>query len=420
MAEVQQAVQQGVPHDVNRRSRPFPIPQLHSAYGCGEKAKHFFNKYFFEGQRLQSSAARKRENIPVDATFEQRIWIKYRKYIAFILPVLLFQIVWWLTAIRHNFLPLYATHWQMPVTMVFGSIVAGMTSEGGGAVAFPVMTLVLHIDPKDARDFSFMIQSCGMTTALAVIVLMKVRVEWRVITVGTLGAIPGLIVGLYLLDPLFSAAQKKMLFVSLWSAFAISLAILNSHKKRTTYLLIPEFKFWKAAVLFATGFVGGIFNSFAGSGIDICLFSVITLLFRVTEKTATPTTVIAMGINTVIGFYWRAVMMGDIAQLAWDYFKIASPVASAFASLGSFVGSHFHRQLLASLVYILETLAVIGFLITRPAWTLISCGAFIILFGYVFFSLLSRIGERVMEGVEERRSMNVVSALAYDGNRLVH
>lgn len=39
---------------------------------------------------------------------------------------------------------------------------AGMTTEGGGAVAFPVMTLALNISPIVARDFSFMIQSCGI------------------------------------------------------------------------------------------------------------------------------------------------------------------------------------------------------------------------------------------------------------------
>ena len=37
-----------------------------------------------------------------------------------------------------------------------------MTSEGGGAVAFPVMTLALNIKPTVARDFSLMIQSCGI------------------------------------------------------------------------------------------------------------------------------------------------------------------------------------------------------------------------------------------------------------------
>ena len=38
---------------------------------------------------------------------------------------------------------------------------SGMTSEGGGAVAFPVMTLALKVAPTVARDFSLMIQYCG-------------------------------------------------------------------------------------------------------------------------------------------------------------------------------------------------------------------------------------------------------------------
>jgi hypothetical protein len=49
----------------------------------------------------------------------------------------------------------------MSLTMIFGSMVAGATSEGGGAVAFPVMTLALKIPPSIARDFSLMTQSCG-------------------------------------------------------------------------------------------------------------------------------------------------------------------------------------------------------------------------------------------------------------------
>jgi uncharacterized membrane protein YfcA len=49
----------------------------------------------------------------------------------------------------------------MTVTMVFGSFIGGATAEGGGAVAFPVMTLVLHLTPAIARDFSFLIQCCG-------------------------------------------------------------------------------------------------------------------------------------------------------------------------------------------------------------------------------------------------------------------
>jgi len=39
-----------------------------------------------------------------------------------------------------------------------------MTSEGGGAVAFPVMTLVLGVHPSVARDFSVMVQVTTLAT----------------------------------------------------------------------------------------------------------------------------------------------------------------------------------------------------------------------------------------------------------------
>ena len=65
----------------------------------------------------------------------------------------------------------------MSITMIFGAMVAGMTSEGGGAVAFPVMTLALHISPSVARDFSLGIQSCGMSAAAFTIFWMKLKIE---------------------------------------------------------------------------------------------------------------------------------------------------------------------------------------------------------------------------------------------------
>lgn len=34
-------------------------------------------------------------------------------------------------------------------------------------------------------------------------------------------------------DPAFTGQQKKMLFVSIWTAFAFSLGILNANKRRT-------------------------------------------------------------------------------------------------------------------------------------------------------------------------------------------
>lgn len=63
---------------------------------------------------------------------------------------------------------------------------------------------------------------------------------------------------------MFSDPQKKMMFVSIWTSFAISLWILNREKKRFTVPVIQDFKPWKAAVLMLTGFIGGKLSRIPG------------------------------------------------------------------------------------------------------------------------------------------------------------
>ncbi|CAB3403495.1 unnamed protein product [Caenorhabditis bovis] len=378
------------------------------ALTCGAKVKRWCKKYLFEGQHLDDELADKMANLPANPTIGELLLIKHRKFVAMLIPFGLIWLVWWSAAIRHNFFQYYADYWHMPVTMVLGSFVGGMTSEGSGAVAFPVMTLALHIAPEIARDFSLMIQSIGMTSALVCVLFMKVKFEHRAVAIGALGAVPGFIIGVHYIDPMFTGPQKKMLFVSIWTAFAFALGILNAQKKRSTFAEIPEFCVWKAFVLLVTGVIGGVFDAFAGSGIDICIFSIVTLLFRVTEKTATPTTVVLKGIIAVFGFYYRAVMMGDIDATAWRYFQTSVPVSAAAGPIGSFVGSHLHRQLIAGFVYVLELIALVGFLFTRPAWTLIVFGGVIILGGFVFFSIVSKLGAVLMENIERRHAKDCV------------
>ena len=78
------------------------------------------------------------------------------------LPALLVHIVWWSIMVDRNLFYLFnepsgpdnKPRYLMSITMIFGSMIAGATSEGGGAIAFPVMTLALGISPPVARDFS--------------------------------------------------------------------------------------------------------------------------------------------------------------------------------------------------------------------------------------------------------------------------
>ena len=71
--------------------------------------------------------------------------------------------------------------------------------------------------------------------------------------------------------------------------------------KRKTYNSIRNFGIWQGVVLLFTGFFGGIFTGISGSGVDICSFSMLCLLFRVSEKVATPTSIVLMAINTSLG-----------------------------------------------------------------------------------------------------------------------
>lgn len=383
-----------------------PLPEDAVVNFGGEDRKErvkngLFRKYFLAGQQMSDPSDRL---VPPGADFVERFIITKRKYIAFLLPLITMHALWWATAYRYNWFPLFHTRWQMPAMMLLGSTIAGMTSEGGGAVAFPFMTLCLHIDPLTARDFSLMIQSFGMGCALFVILFMRIRIEERSLVFGCMGSIPGLIFGFCFVDDLLDASEKKMLFVSIWCSFAIALFLLNSQRKRITYEEIPDFKPWKALVLVLTGFIGGIFTAFAGSGVDICIFSINTLLFRVSEKTVTPTTVVLMALTSMVGTYCRAVWYGDVTDLAVEYLKVTVPVAVTMAPFGSFLGSHFHRQVLACFVYALELLAVVGFLITQPPLSLVFVGAGIIAIAFLFFYVISKVGEKIMVSIEVRKN----------------
>ena len=51
----------------------------------------------------------------------------------------------------------------------------------------------------------------------------------------------------------------------------------------------------------------------------------------------------------------------DIARNteAWNFLAVCVPIVVFFAPFGSFLASHFHRQVLAALIYILDTIALV-------------------------------------------------------------
>lgn len=385
-----------------------------------------------------------------------RKFSRHRRIVALVSPGVVAYIIWWSCALSNpdtfkSFTEVTGKaetpNWYMCITMAFGSMLAGATSEGGASVAFPVMTLAFGILPVVARDFSFMIQSAGMTAAAATIAIMQVQVEMHSIIYATIGGACGLALGLEEIDPLLKPAYSKMIFVCTWAAFACSLFWLNRFRGRRVFESIPAWDQgmlwktsvplpttagsltlslnWKACVLLMCGFVGGIFSSISGSGIDICTFSILTLLFRVSEKIATPTSVVLMAINTLVGFMYRQFAMDGVEPDAVTFFTVCVPIVVIGAPLGSLLGSHLHRLVLASFIYITDGVQFIGALIIVKPWTtentdspleLSIVSASILVLGSVFFAALARVGSTLLDKVEQLEQCKHTEACKEDAN----
>ena len=62
------------------------------------------------------------------------------------------------------------------------------------------------------------------------------------------------------------------------------------------------------------------------------------------------------------GVFWRGAMEypNGIDIAAWKYLAVVVPIIVFFAPLGSLLSSYFHRQVLAALVYGLDTVALVS------------------------------------------------------------
>ncbi len=240
-------------------------------------------------------------------------------------------------------------NWEAAVTMIFGSMVAGGTSMGGGAVAFPVFTKVLHVPPTEAKVFSLAIQSIGMSAASLTIVAMKTKVEWRFIRWASLGGVPGIILGSVFLAPVLPPDLIKFSFTMMTCSFAIVLFALN-RTRRNRHLAIPSWGKRERVFSLIAGLWGGIVSGLVGSGMDIIGFSIMVLLFGLCEKVSTPTSVILMAINAVVGFILHQYFIGDFVEPITNYWLAAVPVVVVGAPTGAILCNLMKRKTISRML----------------------------------------------------------------------
>ena len=314
-------------------------------------------------------------------------------YFLFLITVLS---VWFYYISTLQDLSFLSRRWAAALTMVFGSFIAGSSPEGSAAISYPIFTLLLDIKPAIARNFSFAIQSIGMTSASLLILGLGVKVEWNYIRYVIIGGVLGLFLGTYWVVPLISPLMAKLFFVSLWLSFGIALWLANRRPQRIIYDSIPDFGRADQIRLVSFGIIGGIISSIFGTGINIFTFCLMTIYYRVNEKVATPSSVIIMTIETLLGFFLHVVILKDFAPESFELWLTCIPVVVFFAPLGAFVVSKWPRENIARLLYIILIVQFFGALIViRPNLLQLLLCVTTLALGLGLFSYLSKLERKV-------------------------
>lgn len=115
-----------------------------------------------------------------------------------------------------------------------------------------------------------------------------------------------------------------------------------------------------------------------GSGIDIVVFSVMVLLFRMDEKIATPTSVILMALNSIAGILTQTFILHDFKVPVVHYWLAAIPIVIVGAPLGALLCDRLPRNLVFNILIALIGLELLSSLLIiemTPNRLLFSVGA---------------------------------------------
>lgn len=280
------------------------------------------------------------------------------------------------------------------ITMVFGSFIAGSSPEGSASVAYPIFTLYLGIMPDVARNFAFAIQSIGMTAASIFILNKKISVDWNYIIFVSIGGLFGLFFGTYYIVPYVQPILAKLIFVSLWLSFGIILFIENRKVVRILKDKIENPQIRDFIYLILLGIIGGFISSLFGTGINIFTFCFLVIYYKVNEKVATPSSIIIMTIETIVGFGLHALYLKDMHQQSFDMWISCIPIVIFFAPLGTYVMSKLSHKAFSNFLYLIFFIQYIGaMLVIKPDASKILISLGIIFTGIFIFSIISSAGK---------------------------
>jgi hypothetical protein len=227
---------------------------------------------------------------------------------------------------------LYQTHWLYAFMMIFGSAVAGFTPEGGGAVAFPILSLYFNITPPAARDFSLAIQSIGMVSA-AIWILTRKGHSWTTFRHIPFYAAVNML-GFVVMTAVAGAVAFKttqMLFVGLALAFIVAYLVSRS-RGAVDDVELHGSRFVTFGIF---SFTGGCASAMFGTGSDMLIYIALTCYHGMKEKISTDISIVLMAVITVFGIAYRGLFLDAVHPDVYLMWLAAAPVVLFFAPLGN-------------------------------------------------------------------------------------
>jgi uncharacterized protein len=226
-------------------------------------------------------------------------------------------------------------HWPIALVMALGSYVAGSTPMGGGTVGFPVLVLLFDHDPSMGRDFSFAVQSIGMTSATLFILCRRLPVETTMLRWALLGSTVGTPWGILFVAPLVPGLAIKLLFSVVWASFGIMTLYKLREIAAAEGIARASKRFDRFSGL-AVGLVGGaLVASVTGVGVDMLIYTVLVLVRRADLKVAIPTSVIMMAYTSLVGVTVKSLTTG-FSPGVFENWLAAAPVVALGAPAGAY------------------------------------------------------------------------------------
>lgn len=234
-------------------------------------------------------------------------------------------------------------HWPIALAMALGSYVAGSTPMGGGTVGFPILVLLFDMPATLGRDFSFAVQSIGMTSAGIFILARRQPLAWQMLKGAMAGSLIGTPLGIFFIAPWIPEIWIKVVFAVIWCSFGLlhfyRIGEIASHVGMTDF--DERWDFRVGMVIGA--FSGSTIAAVTGVGIDMVLYAALVLLCRADLKIAIPTSVIIMAFTSVLGIVVKNLSTG-LQPGAFDNWLAAAPIVALGAPMGVFVVNFIGRK----------------------------------------------------------------------------